>query len=525
MIDLARWATREAWAMMAIPLALQITLVVGLAWVLDRLRAHRPAAARHGLWLCSLILILLGPAVVLAMDRAGISLATIRWGLATAQAESDARLPGPQEQAPDVLAEQPGSSHTTTARSLDAAMGTTPGLRPGPPGRPSVGPAAGSGDPRRTGAAGSGDPRRTGLAAAESGDPAHGRLTGPPDLPFGRGSPDPAVGWTAGLLPPGTPAPAPIATCSPAGLSVALAGAIVVAWLLGVVVLGARLIRGMLLLGSLRRSARPIQEAELGRVHDQVRAALGIAELPMILVSQRNAVPVAVGVLRPAVILPEGLSGSIGAEALRDILIHECAHIVRRDPMVGLIQRVVELLYWPHPMVHLLNRRLSRTREEACDDIVLLAGDAVGYARSLLAMAERFESVRRPREALALMSPRWKLEERVAGLLDPRRTPMIRADRRGLFAVALTLVMTTVAGAGVRWGQAPAPAAAGGGDRPGGAQPASGGSAWSIPGLVVDEAGKPVAGAAVRVLRAAPNNPRRRSRARMAASSFARTGP
>jgi hypothetical protein len=44
---LSRWAPGEAWAAIVIPLALQITLVVGLAWVLDHLLASRPAAARH----------------------------------------------------------------------------------------------------------------------------------------------------------------------------------------------------------------------------------------------------------------------------------------------------------------------------------------------------------------------------------------------------------------------------------------------------------------------------------------------
>ena len=279
--------------------------------------------------------------------------------------------------------------------------------------------------------------------------------------------------------------------------------AILVAWLLGVVVLGARLVRGMLLLGSLRRSARPIEAGELGRVPEQVQSALGIGQLPTILVSPRIAGPVAVGVLRPAVILPEGLPGTIGEEALRDILIHECTHIVRRDPMVGLIQRVVELIYWPHPMVHLLNRRLSRTREEACDDIVLSRGDAVAYARTLLAMADRFESVRRPREALALMSPRWKLEERVAGIARPEEDADDPGRPSGADRGGATLLMTTVAVAGVRWGQV---AGSDGGRRRRSAGRGSAGfrtDRRSIPGLVVDEAGKPVAGAAVRVLRAA----------------------
>ena len=293
------------------------------------------------------------------------------------------------------------------------------------------------------------------------------------------------------------------ATAPAIPIRLAIAGTILATWLLGVLVLAVRLIRGIVLLGFLRRSAWPIGAGELGPVLDRVRAALGITELPPIVTSPRVSGPVATGVLRPMVILPEGLMGSIADDALRDILLHECAHVVRRDPLIGLIQRLVELFYWPHPLVHLLNRRLSRAREEVCDDIVLCQGDAIAYAATLLAMAERFESVRRPREALALMNPRWKLEDRVAGLLDPRRRPIVRADRRGLIAVSLALFMTTVAVAGVRWGPSPPAVIAAGGEPPAGSQPASAPLTWSISGLVVDAAGKPVAGATVRVLRAA----------------------
>ncbi len=193
------------------------------------------------------------------------------------------------------------------------------------------------------------------------------------------------------------------------------------------------------------------------------------------------------------VILPEGLAAAIGPAALGYVLIHECAHIARRDLLIGLVQRVVELVYWPHPLIHIMNRRLSRTREEACDDVVLSHGDPIAYAGTLLTLAERFESPRRPREALALMTPRWRLEDRVAGLLNPARRTRVRPDRRGLAAAAVVLALAGVAAAGVQWTQSPAP-------QPAAAQAAPGRAGWSIPGVVVDAAGKPVAVASVRLL-------------------------
>ena len=69
------------------------------------------------------------------------------------------------------------------------------------------------------------------------------------------------------------------------------------------------------------------------------------------------------GLIHPLVILPEGLIEHLSPSALADVLVHESAHILRLDPLVGLLQRLAELIYWPHPLVHLLNRRLARARE------------------------------------------------------------------------------------------------------------------------------------------------------------------
>ncbi len=285
----------------------------------------------------------------------------------------------------------------------------------------------------------------------------------------------------------------------------AIEGGIVVAWLIGMGVLLVRLVRGLIVLAALRRSARPVDAEALRTVRDEVRAGLRTARLPAILESPRVAGPVATGVLRPAVILPEGLVGSIPHAALRDILIHECAHIARRDPLIGLLQRLAELVYWPHPLVHVLNRRLSRAREEACDDVVLSRADPIDYARTLLTLAQRFETARRTHGAPALLSSGWKLEDRVAGILNPRRKLMKLAHSWIAIVAAVMLVAVGVAVAGVRWEQS-------GPSGPSGPEVAAADGSSSAPhrtaqgrrieGVVIDDAwDEPIAGAIVRLLR------------------------
>jgi beta-lactamase regulating signal transducer with metallopeptidase domain len=279
--------------------------------------------------------------------------------------------------------------------------------------------------------------------------------------------------------------PAPIEAKAPAITWADVVGTLVAVWLVGVVVLGLRLTLGLLAMIALRRLARPIEAARVAPVAEDVRNALGARTLPPILEAGSTlAGPVTAGVFRPVVILPQGLADQLDPTALRDVLVHECAHALRRDGLVGLLQRVAALVFWPHPLIHRLNGLLSRAREEACDDFVLRDGDPRRFARTLLLLAESPASDRPGAAVVGLFERRWRLEDRVARILEPGRSIMVRSQR-GMVLSALALLATAaVAVAAVR----PLVVTT--------AEVAED-TGSVIAGIVVDEAGKPVAGATV----------------------------
>lgn len=64
---------------------------------------------------------------------------------------------------------------------------------------------------------------------------------------------------------------------------------------------------------------------------------------------------------------------------------HELCHWRRRDNLTGAIHMIVTLLFWFHPLVWWIGRRLVIERERACDESVLASGnDPVDYAESIL---------------------------------------------------------------------------------------------------------------------------------------------
>ena len=155
----------------------------------------------------------------------------------------------------------------------------------------------------------------------------------------------------------------------------ALMGGLTLFWVVGVLIGLARIALGWTRLAALFRSACALDLLRHGPTLDRVRIVLGIAALPPVVTSPKVRAPIAAGLLRPWILLPEGLAESLASDSLRDVLVHECAHVVRLDAWIGLLQRLAGMLFWPHPLVHFASGQLTRSREEVCDNYVLRCGN------------------------------------------------------------------------------------------------------------------------------------------------------
>ena len=151
----------------------------------------------------------------------------------------------------------------------------------------------------------------------------------------------------------------------------------------------ARVAVGLWQLHRLRKSCAAIDPlaltAESRKVVEQLRS-----ESITICSSSRLEVPTAIGLFRPAIVVPAWLIEDATPDELQHVLLHELAHLRRRDDWTNLAQKIVKAILFFHPLVWWIERRLSLDREIACDDAVLAQTASPHlYARCLAHIAEK----------------------------------------------------------------------------------------------------------------------------------------
>jgi TonB family protein len=199
--------------------------------------------------------------------------------------------------------------------------------------------------------------------------------------------------------------------------------ALLVVWALGVFVMLLRAAGGWIMLLGLRRRSTYFHYGEDAEVR--------IADV---------TTPLTCGVLDPLILLPENAQGW-DAQRLHAVLLHEAAHVRRRDCLAKYVAQGSRALLWWNPLAWMVAARLNHEQELACDDAVLSAGiPADAYATVLLDVARECSS------SLVLgcaMTASPSLHERFAHLFERHETA--RTTRRTAIAIPLLLVlMTTV---------------------------------------------------------------------------------
>ncbi|MDV6031183.1 MAG: hypothetical protein F9B45_13975 [Phycisphaera sp. RhM] len=190
---------------------------------------------------------------------------------------------------------------------------------------------------------------------------------------------------------------------------------------------------------------------------NEISRTIGLSRTPTIVRTDQTSMPLVFGLFRSVILVPADFE-SWDEHEIRSTLFHELTHVHRHDSVGQLLASLNLMVYWFHPAVWLVDRRLTESREWATDRDVLKNSSAIDgeltsgrYAESLLNIVTRFRTAetanRLPDRAAIAMSRHAEIEDRLKLILNgaPRLSRWRIASSRLMVAMlAVTAVATTV---------------------------------------------------------------------------------
>lgn len=160
-------------------------------------------------------------------------------------------------------------------------------------------------------------------------------------------------------------------------------------WLLGMLAFMLRFLGGYALVRRYKHHRTKPVRGEWEQRFARLAQRSGITQKVRLLESALIKLPMVIGYLKPVVLLPLGAISGVPAEQMEAILAHELAHIRRRDYLVNLIQSLLEVIFFYHPVVWWLSKNIRVERENICDDIAItLTGNTMEFAKALTNIQE-----------------------------------------------------------------------------------------------------------------------------------------
>jgi TonB family protein len=219
-------------------------------------------------------------------------------------------------------------------------------------------------------------------------------------------------------------------------------------WILGSLILLLKLFYGIFSLQKFKKDLVELRDQRILQILKSAERSFTSLPSAQVFTSRKISSPLALGLLKPLIILPHNFYKKMSASEIKGILLHELSHIYHKDQITGIFQRLALAINWWNPFVYALNADFSRAREEISDNHVLLESDKKEYAECLINLAERTSLGSRLPVLTGLASPHLPLKDRVTNILSKERIMDTKLKKSTIWMIVLLafFVLGTIGG-------------------------------------------------------------------------------
>ena len=216
-------------------------------------------------------------------------------------------------------------------------------------------------------------------------------------------------------------------------------------WLSFVIVLTLKLIIELYNVNRLPLQGCTKADITLQTRFNQLISQVGLSQPVSLLLSHKTDVPMAIGWLKPVVLIPFSMVSGLTPQQLDMLLLHELAHIRRHDYLVNFFQTLVEITLFFHPSVRWVSKQMRNEREYCSDDIAVKhCGNSLAYAHTLADTASLCANHRHhtiPNMAMAASG--GDLKQRVVRLLEHQQH-CTKTNDSGKWLASVSILLTVV---------------------------------------------------------------------------------
>ncbi len=209
---------------------------------------------------------------------------------------------------------------------------------------------------------------------------------------------------------------------------ITLAQAIIAVWVIGMALSAVKLLIARLKFNRMIQHCSIAPAKRILKIYEKCCNDLNIRHpLPIRIITGVFS-PVITISMCPKIILPYDICIELTDEQLIHSIAHELTHYRRRDHLLSLLLRLLEIVYWFNPIVWLLKRQIVKDMECACDSFVTAAYDKANRREYALTLLKLFSQTQKNSYMLAMArtSSEEDVERRMRGIFNSRksRTPV-----------------------------------------------------------------------------------------------------
>ena len=224
-----------------------------------------------------------------------------------------------------------------------------------------------------------------------------------------------------------------------------IATAVAIAWLFGMGILAIRFTRFWLCSRRLQRcETKPLNE-HWTQVFNSLKNTLGVPQTVRILESALAETPMVVGWLKPVILIPTSAFTTLNEDELALICAHELAHIKRLDHLANLVQGIIEIVLFFHPVTWWLSHQVRNEREHCCDQTTLTTQTNPTILANALLKLESMRATHHIHIPAQLSASGGNLMKRITRLFDARSMTNTRTH---LWQAPIALAIGSVIAAG-----------------------------------------------------------------------------